>query len=141
MNNYVTAILITAAIGIVNTIYLSWCCITKRDVKCLFLPPKQCLKVQYSKYSRTMGIPNPYLGLAMLLAIIILTFLFIEAILPFWTIFAIVSAGVLFSFYFLFIQAFILKAFCTWCVLSAIVFTVLFVLSLLQMILLHPNQI
>jgi uncharacterized membrane protein len=112
MSSYITAILITAAIGIANTLYLSWCSITKRDVKCLFLPPKQWLKVQYSKYSRTMGIPNPYLGLAMLVAIIILTFFFAEATVPFWIIFAIVSAGFLFSLYFLFIQAFILKAFC-----------------------------
>ncbi|MBI2271421.1 MAG: vitamin K epoxide reductase family protein [Bacteroidetes bacterium] len=140
MNSYVTAILIFAAIGIANTIYLSWCCITQRDVKCLFLPAKQCLKVQHSKYSRTMGIPNPYLGLAMLVAIFVLTILFVKGSITFLIIFGIIVFGFLFSIYFTLIQAVKLKAFCTWCVLSAIVFTVLFVLSLLQMILLYPNQ-
>ncbi len=131
MNGYIATILITAGIGIINTIYLSYCCITKKDVKCLFLPPQMCVKVQYSKYSRTLGIPNPYLGLAMLLAILIFVVLFIKAVVPFWIIFAIISAGFLFSLYFLYIQQFILKAFCTWCVLSAFVFAVLFITSLL----------
>ena len=132
MNGYIVTILLTTGIGIINTVYLSWCCITKRDVKCLFFPPAMCVKVQHSKYSRTLGIPNPYLGLAMLLAILILTFLFTKAVVSFWLIFSIVSAGFLFSLYFLYIQTFILKAFCTWCVLSAIVFAVLFFTSLLM---------
>lgn len=127
MNIYIIIILATTIIGIFNTIYLSYCCITKKDVKCLFFPPAMCVKVQHSKYSRTFGIPNPYLGLAMLLAILVFVFLFINAVVPFSIIFAIVSAGFLFSLYFLYIQTFILKAFCTWCVLSALVFVVLFI--------------
>jgi uncharacterized membrane protein len=45
---------------------------------------------------------------------------------PFWPIQAIAAAGFLFSVYFTHAQAFVFKAFCTWCVLSAINFTVLF---------------
>lgn len=129
MENYITALLIVTIIGIVNTIYLTYCCITQKDVKCFFLPAQMCMKVQYSKYSRTMGIPNPYMGLAMLSAILMLTFLFMQSLIPFWLIFAIVTAGFLFSLYFLCIQAFILKAFCQRCVPSAIVFSILFYIS------------
>lgn len=131
---YIIIILVTTAIGIINTIYLTYCCITKKDVKCLFLPAQMCFKVQYSKYSRTLGVPNPYLGLIMLLAILVFAVLFINSITPFWVIFAIISAGFLFSLYFTFIQTYVLKAFCTWCVLSALVFAVLFIVSSIKML-------
>ena len=131
---YIIIILVTTAIGIINTIYLTYCCITKKVVKCLFLPAQMCFKVQYSKYSRTFGVPNPYLGLVMLLAILVFAVLFINSITPFWVIFAIISAGFLFSLYFTFIQTYVLKAFCTWCVLSALVFAVLFIVSSIKML-------
>ena len=131
---YIIIILVTTAIGIINTIYLTYCCITKKDVKCLFLPAQMCFKVQYSKYSRTLGVPNPYLGLIMLLAILVFAVLFINSITPFWVIFAIISAGFLFSLYFTFIQTYVLKAFCTWCIVSALVFAVLFIVSSIKML-------
>jgi len=36
--------------------------------------------------------------------------------------------GFAFSMYFTFVQAFILKAFCTWCVVSAVDFTLMFLI-------------
>lgn len=133
MNNYVLTLVITAMVGLLNTIYLSYCALMNKPVACLFLPEEWCKKVQYSSYSRTMGIPNPYLGLAMLVAILFLIFLFLESAVPFWVIFALVSAGFLFSLYFTYIQVVVIKALCTWCVVSALVFSALFVTSLLQM--------
>jgi len=70
----------------------------------------------------------------MLVAILVFTILFIQSLVPFEVIFAIISAGFLFSLYFTYIQAFVIKAFCTWCVLSALVFITLFVISLIQII-------
>ena len=134
MDTYLIALIITTLVGIANTVYLSYCCITKKDVKCLFMPAQMCFKVQYSKYSRTFGIPNPYLGLIMLVAILAFTILFIQSLVPFELIFAIISAGLLFSLYFTYIQAFVIKVFCTWCVLSVLVFISLFVISLIQII-------
>ena len=134
MSVYIIIILVTTAIGIINTIYLTYCCITKKVVKCLFLPAQMCFKVQYSKYSRTFAVPNPYLGLVMLLAILVFAVLFINSITPFWVIFAIISAGFLFSLYFTFIQTYVLKAFCTWCIVSALVFAVLFIVSSIKML-------
>lgn len=134
MNTYLTAIIAVTIIGILNTIYLTYCCITKTDVKCLFLPEKMCTKVQYSSYSKTFGIPNPYLGLAMLMVILGLTLLFIKSAVPFWLIYSVITVGFLFSLYFTYIQAFRIRAFCTWCVLSAFVFVVLFVLASVVML-------
>lgn len=116
-------------IGLVNTIYLSFHAIRGTSVYCLGFPDEWCKKVQYSTYSKTFGIPNPYLGLGMLLAILIFTLLYHfqdGSILP---IHFLVSFGFLFSLYFSYIQSFVIKAYCTWCIVSAIVFTLLFIVQ------------
>jgi len=43
----------------------------------------------------------------------------------FWPIQVVVGVGFLFSLYFLYVQAFVLRAFCTWCVVSVINFVVM----------------
>ncbi len=121
--------LAVVALGILNTIYLTFKSVRNEAVYCLFLPDEWCEKVQHSKYSKTFGIPNPYLGLGMLSVILTLLLLYVNGIIPLWPAMGLISFGFLFSMYFLYIQAFIIKAFCTWCVVSAVVFTALFALQ------------
>ena len=118
---------VVSVIGLLDTLYLSYHALTKTDVACWFFPKEWCQKVQYSKYSRTLGIPNPYLGFLMYVAIIFFTHYAQTAQTPEWIVSAIVMFGFAFSMYFTYIQAFVLRAFCTWCVISAINFTILFV--------------
>ena len=126
MNFYLILIFIFSGIGLIDTIYLSYHTIKKTDVACIFFPKEWCRKVQYSKQSKTFGVPNSYLGLLMYVLIIILTAGYINGMgIPFWWIQIIIGFGFLFSMYFTFVQAFILRAFCTWCVVSAINFTVM----------------
>ncbi len=122
----INIIYIFSIIGILDTLYLIYHKVKKSEVACPFFPKEWCYKVQHSKQSKTFGISNSILGFCMYLLIIILTFLFISAIIPFWPLFIIIVFGFLFSLYFLFVQAFILKAFCTWCVISFINFTIMF---------------
>ncbi len=117
--------LVLAGIGILNTLYLSYHSITKTKVYCLFFPPEWCEKVQFSSYSKTFGIPNGFLGFIMYLALFILLILVAQGISPMWPVLWLVGFGWAFSMYFLYIQAFVLKAFCTWCVLSALEFSLL----------------
>lgn len=124
---YLILVLVFSGIGILDTTYLSYHAIKKTDVACLFFPKEWCRKVQYSPQSRTFGIPNAFAGFGMYVAIILLAILFVNGLVPFWPITAIVTIGFLFSLYFTFVQAFVLRAFCTWCVVSAINFTVLFI--------------
>lgn len=126
MDTALIILLVITGIGILNTLYLTYHGVMGTDVYCLFFPDEWCHKVQHSTYSRTMGIPNPYLGLGMLLAILILIILFINSIIPFWPAMLLITGGFLFSVYFLYIQASVLKAYCTWCVLSFLVFLALF---------------
>lgn len=121
----ITVILIFAIIGILDTLYLMSVKWRKAEVKCLFFPNEWCYKVQHSKYSKTLGIPNSYAGFGMYVLILILLYLFVAGSIPLWPLQAIVAFGFLFSLYFLYIQAFVLRAFCTWCVLSFINFAVM----------------
>jgi uncharacterized membrane protein len=128
MSNLEIFIFITV-LGIFNTIYLSYHSIRGTMVYCLGFPDEWCERVQKSKYSRTMGIPNPYLGLGMLLAILVLVLLYNQGTLTILPLNILVTFGFLFSLYFFYIQAAVIKAYCTWCVVSAIVFTILFILQ------------
>lgn len=126
MDSTILIIVILGVLGTFNTLYLSSHVFTKKPVKCIFFPPEWCAKVQYSKYSRTLGIPNAFAGLGMYLAILALAFFYNAGTIPFWPLIAIISFGFAFSLYFTLIQGFVLKAFCTWCVVSAIEFFLLF---------------
>ena len=96
------------------------------DVACLIFPEEWCRTVQHSPYSKTFGIPNSFAGFGMYAAILILTWLYAAGSIAFWPIQAIVTLGFLFSLYFTYVQALVLRAFCTWCVVSAINFSILF---------------
>ncbi len=118
-------ILLFSFFGILDTVYLSYHTITKKPVACFFFPAEWCMKVQYSKQSRTLGIPNSFAGFAFYLAIFVLTILFLQGSVTFLPIQIIIGVGFLFALYFTVVQAFVLHAFCTWCVVSAINFLVL----------------
>jgi uncharacterized membrane protein len=125
MPNYLIIIFVFTVIGILDTLYLVYHSIKKTPVTCLFFPKEWCEKVQYSKYSKMFGIPNSILGLSMYLAILLLAILQLYGIGNFVWLQIVVGFGFLFSAYFTFIQAFVLRAFCTWCVVSAINFIML----------------
>lgn len=127
MDSTLKLLIVIISIGILNTIYLAYHTITHKLVACIFFPKEWCEKVQKSKYSKTFGIPNSYLGFLMLTLILLFTLMYSNGIISFVPSFIIIAAGFLFSTYFLYIQAFVLKAFCTWCVLSFIVFTALLI--------------
>lgn len=127
MSTSIAVIIVFAIIGILNTLYLSYHAITKSPVKCLFFPEEWCRTVQYSKYSKTFGVPNGFAGFLIYTAILVLTLLFVQGTTSFTPALVFIAIGFLFSMYFFYIQAFILRAFCTWCVLSAIDFTVLII--------------
>jgi uncharacterized membrane protein len=125
MNTIITILYVCGIIGVIDTLYLIYNKVKGTEVACLFFPKEWCYKVQHSPQSKTFGIPNSYLGFIMYVLILVMTYMFAGGNLPFWPIQAIVTFGFLFSMYFVYIQAFVLRAFCTWCVVSAINFTVM----------------
>jgi len=122
-------IFILSFLGIINTAHLAKHGLNKTAVECPGFPKKWCKKVQYSKYSKTLGISNAYLGFLMYATIFLLTLFFSLGALPYTysmiPVALLIIIGFLFSLYFTIIQAFVLRAFCTWCVISAVEFTLL----------------
>lgn len=125
--NTINILYVFGFIGVLDTLYLIYHKLNGTDVACPFFPKEWCHTVQHSPQSKTFGIPNSYLGFIMYVLILIMTYMFAAGTLVFWPIQAIVAFGFLFSMYFLYIQAFVLRAFCTWCVVSAINFTVMMI--------------
>lgn len=92
-----------------------------------------CDQVTTSVYSQVAGLPVALFGAIYYLAIFIATILFIDTkykpilyVLIFLPIF-----GFLFSLGFLYLQIFVIKAICFYCVISAITSTTLFVFGLM----------
>ena len=124
--NTLSILYIFSAIGLIDTAYLIYHKVKGTDVACVGFPKAWCRKVQYSPYSKTFGIPNSVAGFGMYAVILVLTGLYVTGSVPFWPIRAIVTFGFLFSMYFTYIQAFVLRAFCTWCVVSTVNFIIMF---------------
>ena len=124
--NTLTVLYVFGFIGVFDTLYLIYHKLRGTDVACVFFPKEWCQKVQYSPYSKTFGIPNSVAGFFMYVVILVLTWLYAGGSVALWPIQAIVTFGFLFSLYFMYVQAFVLRAFCTWCVVSFINFTVMF---------------
>ncbi len=124
-------IIIFSSLGILNTVYLMSHTISKKPVACWFFPKEWCRTVQYSSWSRTLGIPNSFAGFGFYATILVLALLFQRGAISFMPLQVVIGIGFLFSLYFTFIQAFVLRAFCTWCVFSAIDFTMLAIAAFL----------
>jgi len=116
---------ICGVIGILDTLYLIYHKVRGTEVACIFFPKEWCYKVQHSPQSKTFGIPNSMAGFVMYVLILAFTYYFSMGVASFLWVKYIVTFGFLFSMYFTYVQAFVLRAFCTWCVVSAINFTVM----------------
>lgn len=128
--------LILAGIGIADAGYLLVYKLTSNDRMCL--GSGDCATVNYSPYSEVYGIPVSLIGLLGYLAIAGVLWLetrssFFEEHGPL-VVFGLSLVGVLFSAYLTYIEAAILHAYCPFCVLSAIVITIIFILSIVRLI-------
>jgi uncharacterized membrane protein len=129
------AAIITAGIGLLDSIYLSWVKITHSEVYCG--TSGQCETVSNSSYSEIGGVPIAYLGLGAYLAVLLL--LYLEGRGKLWqensplVVFGISLVGVIYSVYLTYIEIWVLRAICPYCVLSALAMLALFVISILRM--------
>ena len=125
--NLVNVLYVFGTIGILDTLYLIYHKFKGTDVACPFFPDEWCRTVQHSPQSKTFGIPNSIAGFVMYAVILVLTYMYVAGSVSLLPLKIIVTFGFLFSMYFTYVQAFVLRAFCTWCVISAINFTVMLI--------------
>ena len=126
-------ILFLAVIGLLISIYLSYSEIVGIPPKCTLLTG--CEIVQESVYSHIFGVPVAFFGVLFYIFLISMTFIrlrfefkkILAKVLLFIT-----FLGFLFSIYLTYIELYIIFAICVYCVLSAIVSTLLFFTSLYE---------
>jgi uncharacterized membrane protein len=137
-------LIVGSAIGLIDALYLTWMKITNNPRMCI-QGLGDCFTVNTSKYSEIAGIPVAVLGAGayLFLFLILLNesrtdFLKTNSVL---FIFGITLAGTLFSGYLTYIELFILKQICPFCVVSAITMLILLVISIIRLIKYQPENI
>jgi len=126
----IAAILIISFIGFIDATYLTVEHYSGGVINCNIL--KGCDQVTTSKYSFILGIPVALLGSIYYLAMFIAAILYLDRknlrVIRAASWFSI--SGFIFSIWFTAVQAFIIKAYCQYCLLSALTSTAIFGLGM-----------
>ena len=131
-----TLLLALPLLGLFDSLYLLWVYTSpSRPIVCL---GSGCDAVRASSYAHLFGLPLPAFGVAsyLVLALLILAEDQVSARLGRsiqYAVAGISCAGFLFSIYLTSLEAFVIHAWCAWCVVSALVVTGIFVLSLFDL--------
>jgi len=126
-----------SGIGFLDSVYLAIIKFTQNQNLCL-KGVGDCWSVNNSIYSQVFGIPLSIFGAAAYLALFILLIGKIE--LPFSVVskdqlaFGISLAGFIYSIYLTYLEIAVIKAVCPFCVVSAIMMTVIFISTLLRLV-------
>ena len=122
---------IISAVGFIDATYLTTQHFLGVPVACSIL--KGCEQVTTSQFAVILGIPVALLGSIYYLTILILSIIYLDSrkINILNIIAKIAPLGFLASLYFVYLQIFVIKAICLYCMISAITSTLLFIFSLI----------
>jgi uncharacterized membrane protein len=122
--------LLLVAFGLFVSGYLTYVKATNTQMACVAGGMFNCGIVQSSSYSMMFGVPIAYFGFAMYIVLgVILLFQYRVGIFQTYgnlMIFGISTFGWLFSMYLVYIQFFVLKALCPWCLAHEANFTLFY---------------
>ena len=126
--------IVLSTLGIVNASYLIFQSMKKKPLVCP-IEGHDCNVVVQSKWNKTFGIKNEYLGflfyLSMLLGIIYIVFSPAIKNTIFQLMFYAEIGAVLFSAFLVYLQAKIIKEYCFYCLISALITLLLFLNTVL----------
>lgn len=133
---------IFATIGLLDSAYLSYIKLANTNIYCT--PGLgHCDVVNASQWSYLWGIPIAVFGVVGYAAILLLiTFGNRNKTLApnvYLMLFGISLTGFLFSLYLTYLEIFILKTICQWCVLSSLTMTAIFILSIIRLVVQSPK--
>jgi protein-disulfide isomerase/uncharacterized membrane protein/rhodanese-related sulfurtransferase len=129
-------LLTLSLLGLFDSLYLLWVYTSpSRPIVCL---GSGCDAVRASSYAHLFGLPLPAFGVASyaLLGLLIFAEVLVSPRLGRaiqYAVAGISCSGFLFSIYLTWLSEFVIHALCVWCVVSALVVTGIFVLSLLEL--------
>jgi uncharacterized membrane protein len=127
---------VLAILGALDALYLLIFKLTGNSRMCL--GNGGCHDVNFSSYSEIYGIPVSVFGMSAFLAI--LCILFLEGRLNFAKengplgIFGISLGGVLFTAYLTYLEIYVIHAICPFCVASAVLITLIFILAIIRLV-------
>lgn len=128
--------IVLAVVGLLDSFYLTWIKLANQYAICG--PIGDCESVNSSPYAEIAGIPIALFGAGAYL--MILVFLILEQRNGFWSefstifVFGLSLVGVLYSIYLTYLELFVIRAICPYCVLSAVVLVVLLSISILRLV-------
>jgi uncharacterized membrane protein len=137
MKKNLTKILLVALslIGMIDASYISFETLLNKTPACS--PPFACTKVLDSQWAYVAGIPLSVYGLVFYLIMFVLSIVYFTDLKSNFYFFKqvgekiklLASLGFAFSVYLVSLMAFVIKAWCLWCLISAITTTLLFGVS------------
>ena len=94
-----------------------------------------CQKVQTSRWATFLGLPVGAWGVGAYVTLLVVALLGVQPrfVRERWValaLFGMSAVGVAFSAYLTYLEAFVIRAWCQWCVISAVLITLIFLLSL-----------
>jgi uncharacterized membrane protein len=127
----VVVILILAFFGLADSIYLAQHALNGTPLLCTIQSFSDCNTVVTSSYSRIFGIPIAELGVLFYSIMFVLAALelvmydqFLRRVLQAFSL-----VGILASLYFMFVQTFVIRAFCVYCLASAFIALLIFIFA------------
>jgi len=131
------AAIVLCIIGLFVAGYLSWAELAAEETVCADTGKIDCAAVQKSAYADTYGLPvgvTGFLGYVAILGVLILEDQ-VKFLATYGRTIVVCMAlfGVIFLIYLSLIEATVLDAWCQWCVASAIIITLLLVVSILRL--------
>jgi uncharacterized membrane protein len=127
--------IILAVMGVIVSGYLSWVKLAHAQVFCG--GSGECETVANSPYAEIAGIPIAFLGLGAY--IVIIGLLLLENYGDFWKqnspliIFGMTLVGLLYSAFLTYLEIAVIRAICPYCVVSAIIMTLLFIIAIIRL--------
>lgn len=127
LNKMVNIFLGLSFLGLIDSIYLSYMKLQESDLVCNVL--EGCNLVTQSEYAKIFGIPLAYLGVFFycLLILTLLFFLKSKKAICFRFLQITIFVGFLSSLYFLYLQVFVIRALCTYCLFSLVINLIFFI--------------
>lgn len=129
-NFFIIVWIIIALIGFIDAFYLTKVHYQGAEVTCSLT--HKCDSVLTSEYATIAGLPISLGGVFYYLFMLFGAVLYLDrkkdAVIKFFSYFSL--AGLITSAYFVYLQAFVLRAFCQYCLLSALTSSLLFVLGM-----------
>jgi uncharacterized membrane protein len=123
-------------VGLIDSLYLYYGKLTSTPIAC-FQGSTGCDVVSNSRYASLYGIPNGLIGAigyTVILGLLLVGKIWPESLNPVrYLLFGSSLVGILYSIYLTSISIFVLKAECPFCILSAIMMTAIFVISIIEL--------